>query len=389
MCVCVRARALFGATVSGGPSDVLFVVVPLPVFLSAELEARFTSLQRLEEYAAEPSEAPLVIPDHRPPAGWPSKGHVAISNLVVQYASSDTPSLMDVTVDIPAGSHVSLVGRSGSGKSTLTAALFRIVEPADGAITIDGVDLAQLGLEYRAMLSIIPQSPFLIAGTLRDNIDPFRGHTDAQVLDAMDRVQLTAAVPDATLSFHVTTGGSNLSVGSRQLVCLARALLKQAKVLCLDEASSALDLRTDTFIQQALATAFRNTTVLSITHRLHSVVEQAEKVVVLDGGRVLETGSPLELLGEARHALDGGAGGKEEHVSAGAAAATAAAAAAAALEAKALPSNAPRVGSFRAFVLATGATTSRRLHRTAVQASSRRLLLQQQRHVDESDVRAV
>ena len=314
------------------------------MFLSAELEARFTSLQRLEEYAAEPSEAPLVIPDHRPPPNWPSAGHVSIKGLCVQYASADSPSLSDVTVDIPSGTHLSLVGRSGSGKSTLAAALFRIVEPKSGTVCIDGVDLSTLGLEYRASLSIIPQSPFLIAGTLRDNIDPFSRHSDDQVLDAMRRVKLTAAVPDASLSFHVTTGGSNLSVGSRQLVCLARALLKQAKVLCLDEASSALDLRTDTFIQEALATAFRNTTVVSITHRLHSVMEQADKVVVLDTGRVLEIGSPLELLGG-----DDAAAGD------------------------AAPPSTARPGSLQALVAATGAATSQRLLRTAAQASTRRL----------------
>jgi ABC-type multidrug transport system fused ATPase/permease subunit len=180
----------------------------------------------------------------------------------------------------------------------LTVALFRLVELESGTILVDDVDLSTLGLsDVRGRLAIIPQDPFLLSGTLRDCLDPFGDSSDIEILEALKAVRLLAGDADATaLESRVEEGGGNFSVGERQLLCLARALLAKPRVLVMDEATSSVDLETDAFIQDLLRSRFKDTTLLTVAHRLNTVIEGYSKILVMDSGRAVEFGSPKELL---------------------------------------------------------------------------------------------
>lgn len=179
----------------------------------------------------------------------------------------------------------------------MAVALFRLVELESGAIRVDNIDLSTLGLaDVRGRLDIIPQDPFLLSGTMRDCLDPFGGSTDDEILDALKAVRLVADDADVSaLSSRVEEGGSNFSVGERQLLCLARALLAKPRVLVIDEATSSVDLETDEFIQNMLRSRFQDTTLLTIAHRLDSLMHY-DKILTMDSGRAAEFGSPKELL---------------------------------------------------------------------------------------------
>ena len=209
--------------------------------------------------------------------------------------------LEDFTLEVAAGEKVGLVGRTGAGKSSIFVALFRLVELAGGSISIDGTDVASLSLrELRRSLSIIPQDPVLFSGSLRENLTPFGDHSDAELWRALEQCSLGDVMrehPDQ-LSRPIDAGGKNLSVGQRQLVCMCRALLKQARVLVLDEATASVDLATDDLIQSALQSSLEGVTVLTIAHRLHTVMH-CNRVVVMRAGRVAEAGPPLALREKA------------------------------------------------------------------------------------------
>ncbi|NXY25826.1 MRP2 protein, partial [Atrichornis clamosus] len=193
---------------------------------------------------------------------------------------------------------VGVVGRTGAGKSSLTNCLFRVLEAAGGKIIIDEVDIATIGLhDLRKNLTIIPQDPVLFTGTLRMNLDPFDQYSDEEVWKALELAHLKTYVQDLPegLLHLVSEGGENLSVGQRQLVCLARALLRKAKILILDEATAAVDLETDHLIQRTIRSEFADCTVLTIAHRLHTIMD-SNRVMVLQAGRVVEFDSPEELL---------------------------------------------------------------------------------------------
>merc|ERR1712083_251464 len=196
------------------------------------------------------------------------------------------------------GKKVGIVGRTGAGKSTLTVALFRIVESALGKIRIDGRDISEIGLhDLRNKLTIIPQDPVLFSGTLRMNLDPFSAYSDQQIWAALEQSHLKTYVTDLDngLEHEVQEGGENLSVGQRQLVCLARALLRKTKVLILDEATAAIDLETDDLIQATIRSEFFDCTVLTIAHRLNTILDSS-RVLVLDAGKIAEFDSPEALL---------------------------------------------------------------------------------------------
>ncbi|CAG0905757.1 unnamed protein product [Darwinula stevensoni] len=200
---------------------------------------------------------------------------------------------------------VGIVGRSGAGKSSLMLGLFRIVEKASGRIAIDGVDIGRIGLhDLRSRLTIIPQDPVLFSGSLRSNLDPFEKHSDEEVWRALELSHLKAFVKGLPqgLQNPVAEGGQNFSVGQRQLVCLARALLRKTRILLLDEATAAVDLETDELIQETIRREFRNCTVLTIAHRINTVLDY-DKVLVLDGGETREFGSPAGLLRDSRSAF--------------------------------------------------------------------------------------
>ncbi|KAM9010884.1 ATP-binding cassette sub-family C member 2 [Ara ararauna] len=264
---------------------------------SSELETNIVAVERVHEYTKVKNEAPWVT-EKRPPRGWPSKGEIRFVDYKVRYRPELELVLQGITCNIGSTEKVGVVGRTGAGKSSLTNCLFRVLEAAGGMILIDEVDIATIGLhDLRKNLTIIPQDPVLFTGTLRMNLDPFDQYTDEEVWKALELAHLKTYVQDlpGRLLYVVTEGGENLSVGQRQLVCLARALLRKAKILILDEATAAVDLETDHLIQTTIRREFADCTVLTIAHRLHTIMD-SNRVMVLQAGRIVEFDSPEELL---------------------------------------------------------------------------------------------
>ncbi|XP_065495552.1 ATP-binding cassette sub-family C member 2 isoform X1 [Caloenas nicobarica] len=264
---------------------------------SSELETNIVAVERVHEYSKVKNEAPWVT-EKRPPHGWPSKGEIQFIDYKVRYRPELELVLQGITCNIRSTEKVGVVGRTGAGKSSLTNCLFRVLEAAEGTIIIDDVDIATIGLhDLRQNLTIIPQDPVLFTGTLRMNLDPFDRYTDEEVWKALELAHLKTYVQDfpERLLHIVSEGGENLSVGQRQLVCLARALLHKAKILILDEATAAVDLETDRLIQTTIRSEFADCTVLTIAHRLHTIMD-SNRVMVLQAGRLVEYDSPEELL---------------------------------------------------------------------------------------------
>ncbi|KAJ4976248.1 hypothetical protein NE237_001354 [Protea cynaroides] len=262
------------------------------------LENNIISVERILQYTCIPSEPPLEIKVNRPDCDWPSHGKVDIVNLQVHYAPHMPFVLRGLTCTFPGGLKTGIVGRTGSGKSTLIQALFRIVEPAAGHIVIDGVNVSKIGLhDLRSRLSIIPQDPTMFEGTVRNNLDPLEEYTDEQIWEAIDRCQLGKEVrkKEGKLDSAVTENGENWSMGQRQLVCLGRVLLKRSKVLVLDEATASVDTATDNLIQHTLRQHFSESTVITIAHRITSVLD-SDMVLLLDHGLIIEYDSPTKLL---------------------------------------------------------------------------------------------
>lgn len=196
------------------------------------------------------------------------------------------------------GERVGVVGRTGAGKSSLTLALFRILERSSGQILVDGRDIADLGLyAIRSRLTIIPQDPVLFTGTLRTNIDPFNKHSDEELWAALELVNLRPLVQsfDSALNLSITEGGDNLSVGQRQLICLARALLRKSLILVLDEPSSSVDAKTDSIIQQTIRQHFFGSTILTIAHRIETIFDY-DRILLMHNGEVIEYDSPERLI---------------------------------------------------------------------------------------------
>lgn len=268
------------------------------VRMSSDLETNIVSVERVKEYSETPTEAEWIVPDNRPPEEWPEAGNIVIEEFDLKYRDGLPLVLKQINCDIKPGEKVGIVGRTGAGKSTLTLALFRILERAGGRIVIDGVDIAKIGLQdLRSRLTIIPQDPVLFSGTLRVNLDPFDSHTDEELWTILEMSHLKNFVSGLAegLLHPVTEGGENLSVGQRQLVCLARALLRKSKILVLDEATAAVDLETDELIQQTIRQEFADRTVFTIAHRLNTIMDYT-RIMVLDKGFVVEFDSPENLL---------------------------------------------------------------------------------------------
>ncbi|KAL5975294.1 hypothetical protein ACLOJK_031973 [Asimina triloba] len=262
------------------------------------LENRIISVERILQYTNIPSEPPLVVETNRPELNWPTKGEVDIHDLQVRYTPHMPLVLRGLTCTFPGGMKTGIVGRTGSGKSTLIQTLFRIVDPVGGQILIDGIDISSIGLhDLRSRLSIIPQEPTMFEGTVRSNLDPLEEYTDEQIWEALDRCQLGDEVrkKEGKLDSTVTENGENWSMGQRQLVCLGRVLLKRSKVLVLDEATASVDTATDNLIQQTLRQEFSDCTVITIAHRITSVLD-SDMVLLLDNGLIAELDSPDQLL---------------------------------------------------------------------------------------------
>ncbi len=272
------------------------------VRMLTELETNIVAVERIREYTSfVETEAPWVN-DKRPEKNWPQDGRINFRDYGIRYRPGLDLVLKGITCDIKGGETIGIVGRTGAGKSTLTVALFRLVEAAQGSILVDDVDIGGLGLhDLRKRLTIIPQDPVLFSGTLRINLDPFNVHSDEAIWNALELAHLRdfATTLGDGLSHEVSEGGENLSVGQRQLLCLARALLRKTKVLILDEATAAVDLETDDLIQATIRKEFRGCTVLTIAHRLNTILDY-DRIMVLDKGLIKEFAAPQDLLADTQ-----------------------------------------------------------------------------------------
>ncbi|GAA5888140.1 hypothetical protein JCM5296_005447 [Sporobolomyces johnsonii] len=276
---------------------------------TAEVENNMASVERLCHYSNElEQEAPPQIAETTPPPAWPDQGAVSIKDIELRYRPELPPVLRNVSLDIRPGEKIGVVGRTGAGKSSLTLALFRMIEISSGQISIDGIDISKLGLtQLRERLSIIPQDPLLFNGTLRSNLDPFNLYDDARLWDALRRswlVEREAAVDGSgqisrfTLDTAVEDEGANMSVGERSLVSLARALVKDARIVVLDEATASVDLSTDARIQATIRSEFKDKTLICIAHRIATIINY-DRILVLSKGAVEAFDTPLALFDEA------------------------------------------------------------------------------------------
>ena len=264
---------------------------------AADLENNIVAVERIKEYSEIINE-PDWTSAAPPPSNWPEYGSIQFKQYSMRYREGLELVLKSVDVNIKGGEKIGIVGRTGSGKSSLTVALFRLVEPASGSIIIDGIDISKIGLhELRTKLTIIPQDPVLFSGTLRVNLDPFQHHSDEEIWNALKLAHLHEFVNslEAGLQNEIAEGGENLSIGQRQLICLARALLRKTKVLILDEATAAIDLETDDLIQATIRSEFKDCTILTIAHRLNTIMDY-DKIMVLDNGSLIEFDSPKTLM---------------------------------------------------------------------------------------------
>ncbi|KAM4788292.1 ATP-binding cassette sub-family C member 4 isoform 5-T5 [Cyanocitta cristata] len=265
---------------------------------SAEVENLMISVERVMEYTELEKEAPWETNKH-PPTEWPNQGMIAFENVNFTYSLDGPLVLRHLSVLIKPKEKVGIVGRTGAGKSSLIAALFRLAEP-EGRIWIDNYLTSELGLhDLRKKISIIPQEPVLFTGTMRKNLDPFNEYTDEELWNALEEVQLKEVVEDLPnkMETQLAESGSNFSVGQRQLVCLARAVLKKNRILIIDEATANVDPRTDELIQKTIRETFAHCTVLTIAHRLNTIID-SDRIMVLDAGRLKEYGEPYILLQE-------------------------------------------------------------------------------------------
>ncbi|KAF9169455.1 hypothetical protein BGX20_010302 [Mortierella sp. AD010] len=271
------------------------------VRLYSNNEMNMNSVERVREYMDLPQEPPAVIEGCRPPPGWPNNGEIKVENLVMQYSPDDPPVIRDVSFHIKPREKVGIVGRTGAGKSTLAVAFFRFMELTSGRITVDGIDISSLGVhDLRSSLTIIPQDPVLFIGTIRTNLDPFNEHDDAALWATLKRVHLISGDGTESNSFgnldsEVQENGINFSQGQRQLIGLARALLKQSKIIILDEATASVDHDTDARIQATIREEFKESTLLTIAHRLRTIID-FDKVLVMDHGRVVQFDTPWNLI---------------------------------------------------------------------------------------------
>ncbi|XP_054675064.1 ATP-binding cassette sub-family C member 10 isoform X4 [Grus americana] len=258
-------------------------------------ETMMVSVERTEEYTTdiptEPQDKLVQVA-----ADWPSQGLVEFQQVVLAYRVGLPNALDGVNFTVYPGEKVGIVGRTGSGKSTLFLALFRMLELKSGRILLDGVDSQLVGLEeLRSRLAIIPQDPFLFSGSIRENLDPQGKRTDAELHEVLEQCHLRDAITQmGGLDSELGERGKSLSVGQRQLVCLARALLTQAKVLCIDEATASVDQKTDQLLQQTIRQRFADKTVLTIAHRLNTILD-SDRVLVMQAGKVAELDSPARL----------------------------------------------------------------------------------------------
>ncbi|CUA73825.1 ABC transporter ATP-binding protein/permease VMR1 [Rhizoctonia solani] len=277
----------------------------------AQLELDFNSVERIGEYLILPQEAPAIIANSRPPAHWPSRtGGITVDHLVMRYADGLPDVLRDLTFEVKPREKVGVVGRTGSGKSSLALSLLRAVEPSDGRIILDGIDIRTIGLDdLRSRVTLVSQDVALFSGSVRSNLDPFNEYTDEECWDVLERCHLgrrpmlsgsgedhlSGRILLSTLEAPVSVGGKGLSAGQRQLLALARAMLRRSAVIIMDEATSSIDLETDDQIQRTIREEMSDALVITIAHRLKTIIDY-DRVLVLDHGQVVEFDTPPRLM---------------------------------------------------------------------------------------------
>lgn len=262
----------------------------------SELENHMISVERVLEYTKVESE-PIRDKIENLPKDWPEYGRIEFKDLSLTYNVGEPNVLKNLNFIVNSCEKIGIVGRTGAGKSSIITTLFQLY-PTEGSIIIDNIDITKLPLELlRTKLSIIPQEPVLFSGTMRRNLDPFDEYTDDVLWKALEQVELKEVIAElpAGLNSNVSEGGSNFSVGQRQLVCLARAVIRSNKILVLDEATANVDPHTDALIQKTIRKEFSNCTVLTIAHRLHTVMD-SDKILVMSAGCVVEYDHPHILL---------------------------------------------------------------------------------------------
>ncbi|GMM34012.1 ATP-binding cassette glutathione S-conjugate transporter [Saccharomycopsis crataegensis] len=281
------------------------------VRMTVEVETNIVSVERIEEYSKLEPEAPEVIESNRPADAWPTEGAIEFKGYSTRYRKELDLVLKNISLKINPREKIGIVGRTGAGKSSLTMALYRIIEPAEGEVVIDGMSTSAIGLaDLRRKLSIIPQDAQVFEGTIRDNLDPTSSFDDKKILKSIELSHMkphllkmideqNAASPDTKindlLSVRVTENGGNLSVGQKQLMCLARALLIPSKILVLDEATAAVDVETDKIVQETIRKEFSERTILTIAHRINTIMD-SDRILVLEKGEVAEFDKPEVLL---------------------------------------------------------------------------------------------
>lgn len=266
---------------------------------TSELENQMTSVERVLEYGTRlDKEPPLETPAAKMPIKvWPEKGKIDFCKISLKYSDDADYVLKDVQFTVQENEKVGIVGRTGAGKSSITQALFRLTD-YDGHILIDDIDLKSLGLHtFRQKVSIISQDPVLFSGTLRMNIDPFLERSDAELWTALEQVELKSVVSasPAGLDLHIADSGSNFSIGQRQLICMARALLRNNKIMVLDEATANVDTMTDELIQKTIRKVFKDCTVLTIAHRINTILDY-DRIIVMHNGKLVENDTPNNLM---------------------------------------------------------------------------------------------
>jgi ABC-type multidrug transport system fused ATPase/permease subunit len=279
------------------------------VRMTVEVETNITSVERILEYSRLTPEAPAIIEDHRPSKSWPAEGEVIFKDFSTKYRPELDLVLRNINLHIKPKEKIGIVGRTGAGKSSMTLALFRIIESFAGNITIDKIDTSTIGLlDLRENLSIIPQDSQVFEGTIRSNLDPVGLYDETTLWKALELAHLKEHVEkmfeehkdgeiESPLDVMIIEGGSNLSAGQRQLMCLARVLVKMnsTSILVLDEATSAVDVETDKIVQETIRTVFKDKTIITIAHRLNTILD-SDRIIVLDKGEVAEFDTPENLL---------------------------------------------------------------------------------------------
>ena len=287
--------SLLGAALSSATSLASYATNVCDMLAQTELNA--IAVERIQDYISNAKPETPMITDVRPPKGWPSEGRIEMKDVALRYR--DGPLVLKgVNLTVEPGEKLGIVGRTGAGKSSMMIALFRIAELAGGSVTIDGIDVAKLGLtDVRRALCIIPQDPVLFSASVRFNLDPFYEASDEEIWSVLEESGLkkTVLAMEGGLEAKVEEGGSNFSIGERQLICMARALLRKPKILIMDEATASMDNSTDLFLQEMIRKQFANCSRLTVAHRLNTIMD-SDRICVMDHGRVAECDTPQALL---------------------------------------------------------------------------------------------